>query len=207
MQLPSVWFTNACLLCNLSAFQTSHQLRCAFLSINLNLHVSLTLEKWNIKYSTVFLHQECRKGFYWLILICALVGFLFPISSLIHWIIINSQSMTRFAITEEFFFRHQGTNLSSGENALSPFTWESCQIPALVDTRFNRVYNNVITYMLYSICWVRKEKARVNYYTLVRMAIIKWSANNKCWRGCGEKGTVGGNVNWCTRYAKRVAFF
>ena len=26
--------------------------------------------------------------------------------------------------------------------------------------------------------------------TLVRMAIIKKSANNKCWRGCGEKGAL-----------------
>ena len=33
---------------------------------------------------------------------------------------------------------------------------------------------------------------------LIRMGIIKNSTNNKCWRGCGEKGiscTVGGNVN------------
>ena len=42
-------------------------------------------------------------------------------------------------------------------------------------------------------------KTTMRYYlTLVRMAIIKKSRNNKCWRGCGEKEhscTVGVNVN------------
>ena len=35
-----------------------------------------------------------------------------------------------------------------------------------------------------------KIKTTVRYHlTLVRMAIIKKSTNNKCWTGCGEKGT------------------
>ena len=40
----------------------------------------------------------------------------------------------------------------------------------------------------------------------VRMGIIRKSTNSKCWRGCGEKGTVlhfGWNVNWYSHYGEQ----
>ena len=44
------------------------------------------------------------------------------------------------------------------------------------------------------------------HFTQVRMATIKKSTNNKCWRQCGEKEAplrVGKNVNWCNYYGKQ----
>ena len=54
-----------------------------------------------------------------------------------------------------------------------------------------------------SISVLMQIKTTRHHCTLVRMASIKKSTNNKCWRRCGEREsshTPGGNVNWYSHW-------
>lgn len=52
-----------------------------------------------------------------------------------------------------------------------------------------------------------KVKTTVRYHlTFLRMAVIKKTRNNKCWRGGGEREplcTVGETANWCSHHGKQ----
>ena len=50
------------------------------------------------------------------------------------------------------------------------------------------------------------KTAKRYYFTLVIMAIINKSTNNKCWGGYGEREpfhTFDGNEDWCNHYEKQ----
>ena len=54
-----------------------------------------------------------------------------------------------------------------------------------------------------------KSKTTMRYhFTLVGMAIMKKSTNNKWWRKCGKREpscNVGGNISWCSHYGRQHA--
>ena len=64
--------------------------------------------------------------------------------------------------------------------------------------------NRYMRRCLASVIREMQIKPTMRYHlTLVRVAVIKKRRDNKCWQECGERGTVGGNVYWCSHYEKQ----
>ena len=53
-----------------------------------------------------------------------------------------------------------------------------------------KVKLSLITYDMVLYVKNSKESTMRYHFTPVRMAVIQKSTSNKCWRGCGEKGTL-----------------
>lgn len=129
------------------------------------------MEHW-IKYnkqSAVDCPRNGGKDLHSFALIYTVAAPLFPISSFIHWTFIDSQSVAWHSVTvEEFSFdiRVQRQSLPSIIVKMCFLTsrWDPSQTQALIDTGFNKVFNNDVSCF---ILRMNEDKARVNYLTSV----------------------------------------